>query len=289
MALLLLTRRLGLAALLALSLVACAGVFFQPEREHVRTPAQLGLAYEDVHLETADGVRLHGWFLPARAPACGTILFLHGNAENVSTHIGSVLWLPARGFNVFLPDYRGYGASAGAPSFPGLQADIDAALGHLTARPDVDPGAIALFGQSLGAAAAIAYVADSPRRAHIRALVAESPFASARDIAREKLASFWLTWPLQWPLAWTVPDGQAPIGAVERIAPIPLLLVHGDSDEVVGLHHSERLFARAQAPKEFWRMPGGGHIDAFRRAEPRERLTAYLRARLCSAARERGN
>ena len=74
-----------------------------------------------VRLPGFSGVELpmHGWFLPARGPACATILFLHGNAENISTHIGSVFWLPARGFNVFMPDYRGYGASEGAPSLAG--------------------------------------------------------------------------------------------------------------------------------------------------------------------------
>ena len=73
-------------------------------------------------------MRLHGWFLPAQIPSRGTILFLHGNAENVSTHIGSVAWLPAEGFNVFLIDYRGYGLSEGVPTLDGLHRDVEAAI-----------------------------------------------------------------------------------------------------------------------------------------------------------------
>ncbi|MFL6647184.1 MAG: alpha/beta hydrolase, partial [Sulfurifustaceae bacterium] len=113
---LLLIRRLLVIAALGASMAGCTGVFFQPYRTLVRTPDDIGLAYEDVRFKTADGVVLHGWFLPANATACATVLFLHGNAENISTHIGSVYWMPRYGFNVFLPDYRGYGASSGTPS-----------------------------------------------------------------------------------------------------------------------------------------------------------------------------
>ena len=150
-----------------------------------------------MHFKAGDGTRLHGWFLPAAGRALGTILFLHGNAENVSTHIMSVRWLPARGFNVFLLDYRGYGASAGVPTQAGVQDDVDSALRTLLARPDVDPDRVVVFGQSLGGAIAVLSRGAFRLPQHIRALVVESAFASYRQIAREKLADFWLTWPLQ--------------------------------------------------------------------------------------------
>lgn len=275
-------RRL-FAILLVTTLCGCTGLFFYPYRPHVRTPDQIGLEYEDVRFDSTDGVRLHGWFLPARGPACGTILFLHGNAENISTHIGSVHWLPAKGFNVFLPDYRGYGASEGSPSLPGLQADIEAAMRYLLARPGVDPNAIAVFGQSLGGAQAIYYVAHTPHRAHIRTLVADSAFASYRDIAREKLADFWLTWAFQYPFGLTVSDDYSPIDVIDRVAPIPLLLIYGDRDSIIPIHHGERLFAAAREPKEFWRVAGAGHIQAVNNKEVRERLTSYLKRHVCPA------
>jgi len=269
-------RRLLLIGLLSVGLLGCNGVFFIPYRANVQTPKQLGLAYEDVYFQAGDGTPLHAWFLPAESKALGTILFLHGNAENISTHIMSVRWLPARGFNVFLLDYRGYGASGGAASLSGAQEDMDAALRTLLARKDVDPDGVVVFGQSLGGAIAIHNVAHSPYRRHIRALVVESAFASYRQITHEKLADFWLTWPLQWPLSWTVSDEYSPSAAVAGVSPIPLLIIHGDRDPIVPPHHGQRLFDLAREPKQLWVIPGGRHIQVFQSQIYRDRFVAYL-------------
>jgi fermentation-respiration switch protein FrsA (DUF1100 family) len=279
--LLLLIRRLLVFALLPLVLSACAGLFFQPYGAYVRTPAQLGLDYQDVEIETNDSVGLRAWFLPGSAPVCATVLFLHGNAENISTHIGSVYWLPARGFNVLLLDYRGYGASSGTPSFAGIQADIEAAVRYLLGRTDVGRRRIVVFGQSLGAAAAIYYVAHSAHRTAIRALIAESAFSGYAEIAREKMASFWLTWPFQWVPQLTVPTRYDPLAAVGGVSPIPLLIVHGEQDRIIPVEHGERLYAAAREPKELWRVAGAGHIETFTSERWRERLVAYLRERVC--------
>jgi len=276
-----LIARALIVCLLLMPLSGCNSVFFYPLKPYVRTPDQIGLEYESVTFESADGVRLSGWYLPAHTAACGTILFLHGNAENISTHIGSVYWLPARGFNVFMPDYRGYGASHGAPSLPGLQADIDAALRYLLARPGLDANRIVVFGQSLGGAAAVYYVAHTPQRAHVKALVIDSAFSSHRDIAREKLASFWGTWLFQYPLSWTVTDDYSPLAAIDQIAPLPLLLVHGERDDIIPSEHSKRLFAAAAEPKQLWLVPDVGHIQAFQKRDMRERFAAYLQEHLC--------
>ncbi len=102
-----------------LGLSGCSNVFFFPYHAHVQTPEQLGLKYEDVYFRPATARACTAGSCRRRARQLGTILFLHGNAENVSTHIMSVRWLPERGFNVFLLDYRGYGASEGIPTVAG--------------------------------------------------------------------------------------------------------------------------------------------------------------------------
>lgn len=268
-------RLLALGFFLA-SLLGCSNAFFIPYRAHVQTPKHLGLAYEDVYFNASDGTRLHAWWLPAQGQALGTILFLHGNAENISTHIMAVRWLPAKQLNVFLLDYRGYGASEGAPTLAGVQDDVDSALRTLISKPGVDSDRLIVFGQSLGGAIAIHNVAHSSYRRHIRALVVESAFAGYRQIAREKLADFWLTWPFQWPLSWTVSDDYSPADSVDRISPIPFLIIQGDQDPIVPAHHGQRLFELAGEPKQLWMVHGGGHIQAFQSQRYRDRFVVYL-------------
>jgi uncharacterized protein len=262
----------GLILLLVLG--ACTGVFYQPLSVHVRTPDDIGLQYEDVYVTSSDGVRLHAWWLPAKKPAAGTVLFLHGNAENISTHIGSVYWLPAQGFNVLLLDYRGYGESQGKPTPMGVQIDVKSTLRFLVEQRRENR--LVVFAQSLGGAIAIPAVAQSAYRAHIAAVIVESTFSSYRLIAREKLGGFWPTWPLQYPLSWTVSDAYSPLKFIARISPIPLLIIHSKQDEVIPVTHAPVLFAAAQEPKQLWIIENAKHIQAFNNPEWRARLVAYL-------------
>lgn len=271
-------RRAALLLTLCLALQGCTTVFFQPMQQMVMTPARIGLAYQDVYFKAADGTRLHAWYLPAKGEAKGTLLFLHGNAENISTHIASVYWLPARGYGVLLLDYRGYGQSAGAASLPGALEDCEAALGWLAARPDVQARGMAVLGQSLGGALAVYAVAHSRHRERIRGLIIDSAFSSYRHIAREALGRWWLTWSLQWPLSFTISDRYSPLDSVAAVSPIPLLILHSERDQVVPFAHARALYAAARPPKTLWLLPDGGHIQALTREANRRRLTAYLDA-----------
>lgn len=265
-----------LALLLAVWLTACTQAFFQPHRVIVSTPGLYGLKYQPTEFEAKDGTALFAWFLPARGQPKGTVLYLHGNAENISTHFANVAWMPAEGFNVLALDYRGYGASQGSPSLEGVQLDIDAAMRTLLARGDVDPRRIIIFGQSLGGALAIHYAAHSAYRAHVRAVVVDSAFSDYRRIVKEKLASFFLTWPLQWLLPQTIENGFSPAASVAAVSPIPILFIHGDRDSVVSPEHSQRLFERAGEPKELWIVPGAGHIQSVKDKTTRARLSDFL-------------
>jgi fermentation-respiration switch protein FrsA (DUF1100 family) len=261
---------------LVLCATGCTPAFFQPSNAIYSTPGQYGLEYEPVEMRATDGTELFAWFMPARGAARATVLFLHGNAENISTHFANVAWLPARGFNVLALDYRGYGGSQGTPTLSGIQLDIDAAMRTLLARRDVDPQRIIVFGQSLGAALAVHYVANSPYRSSVRAVVLDSPFSDYQLIVREKLAGFFLTWPFQWITRMTVENDYSPAASIEALAPIPVLFIHGKEDLVVPPHHSQRLYERAREPKQLWVVPDTGHIQAVRNREFRDRLARFL-------------
>lgn len=268
------------SALFRLSVIflvsGCTQTFFQPERALIQTPERAGLRYETVKLRAADGVELLTWFLPARGTPQATVLFLHGNAENISTHFFNVAWMPGEGFNVLALDYRGYGGSGGTPSLAGVQLDIDAALEALLERPDVDRRRIVLFGQSLGGALAIHYAARGKQRGALRAVIADSAFADYRAIVKEKLARFFLTWPFQWLPALTVDNDYAPLASVRAVSPLPLLLIHGERDGIVPVHHSKRLYDAATEPKELWLVPEAGHIQSVGDPALRRRLTEFI-------------
>ncbi len=265
--------------ILCLALSGCTSLFFQPMKPLLRTPADIHLEYQDVFFHSSDGTRLHGWFLPATGgedKARGTVLFLHGNAENVSTHIGSVYWLPDRGFNVFLFDYRGYGQSEGTAYLQGAMQDIEAALRWLQEKPDIDPASIVVLGQSLGGAMGAYVFAHNGQSTALRALILDSVFSDYRQIAREKLADFWLTWPLQYPLSWLVNGDYAPAEAIGLYSPTPVLIIQGQRDAIVPQHHARQLFAQARPPRDLWLIPGAKHISALNQPAIRDRLADYL-------------
>jgi len=204
------------------------------------------------------------------------VLYLHGTAKNLSAHFQRVAWLPSAGINVFALDYRGYGDSDGLPSVAGAELDIDTAMRTLLSRSDVDPERICIFGQSLGGALAIYYVAHSAYRAHIRAVIADSPFADYRLIAQERMDSLAITRPLDWLPALLVDDKYSPSAAVAALSPIPLLLIHGARDAVIGPHHSKLLLQKAEQPKDFRIVPGAGHIEAIDSPLVRQHRTSFL-------------
>ncbi|MFP4146428.1 MAG: alpha/beta hydrolase [Halorhodospira sp.] len=254
-------------------LSGCQGAFFYPEQEHYWDPAtEVDLVYEDLWFEAQDGTRLHGWFLPARTEEVhGTVVHFHGNAQNISTHVAAVWWLPRHGFQVLTFDYRGFGRSEGEPSFSGLHQDGRAALRAAMEHEAVDPQRLLVLGQSLGASVAITTTARWEGQSPV-GLVAESPFDSYRNIAREKLGSFWLTWPFQYPLSWLLSDGYAPRKHIGALAPIPILLIAGSEDQTVPLAHSKRLYRAAGEPRSLWIIEGAEHNAPLADSQVRQRI-----------------
>jgi fermentation-respiration switch protein FrsA (DUF1100 family) len=241
----------------------CSGFFFYPDQQVYVTPDRLELAYEDVWLDTPDGERLHGWWLPAQGEPLGDVYFLHGNAQNISSHVFNVAWLPEAGYNVFLPDYRGYGRSTGTADLEGALQDAETGLRWLGVRVEDSQRPLYLLGQSLGGALAITLASEwVPRKETpgLTAVIADSAFSGFRAIAREKLGGFWLTWPLQAPLSWTIPDEYEGTDRIKDISPVPVMVIHSIRDGIIPIHHGLALYESAGQPKRFLRtdMPHGG-------------------------------
>lgn len=262
---------------LFLTLAGCTSVFFYPTREEEWNPAQDNIPYKDIRFESADGVPLHGWLLcPRKETTRGTILFLHGNAENISTHVQAILWIVEAGYEVFAFDYRGYGKSGGKPDIPGVHLDARAAAAKLLSLPGVSADRYVVFGQSIGGSIAVHTVATLPPGERPAALIVDSPFAGYRRIVRDKLADIWFTWPFAWPASAFYSDEYSAERWVDKAGPGPVIVIHGTRDGVVPYEHGKTLYERAKDPKGFWTNEGGGHIMALYNPAVRAQFLAFL-------------
>ena len=237
-------------------LVDMHSLFYYPDRYQYETPKRAGLAFDRVVFTSADGTQLAGWFIPAVGVASpreakGTVIQMHGNAQNMTAHWSFVDWLPLRGFNLFVFDYRGYGESDGKPDPKGVFEDAVAALDHLRGRTDIDASRLLVFGQSLGGTVAIA--ASGASSQGIRAVVAEAPFYSYSAIANDHLPGAGMMMDDEWSAS----------RYVAKLAPIPILFIHGTADQVVPYHHSTKLLAEAGEPKSLITINGGEHVDSM--------------------------
>lgn len=259
---------------LLLPLAGCSSLFFYPDHHTYITPQELGLKWRDIKLTSHDGTQLNAWLLPAQGKSRGMIYYLHGNAENMSAHIVNVAWLPAEHYTVFMIDYRGFGKSQGSPDLAGALDDARTGLKWAFQHRDGKP--VFLMGQSLGGAVTLD-LAGRWRELGERpaAVIVDGAFSGWRHIAREKLAGFWLTWPLQVPLSWTIPDYAEPIDRVADISPVPLLVIASHKDDIVPFKNGERLFRAARQPKQFI-ATNTPHIATFMVPGYRQDLLNFL-------------
>ena len=223
-------------------------LLYFPSRPFDDQPRNHGLAHEDVEPRTADGERLHGWWIAATAAfRLGHLIHFHGNAGNVSHRLAEASALSAAGFDVLLFDYRGYGRSTGRPHEEGLYHDARAALAAVRERRGVDPSRIFYLGESLGGAVALALALERPPRG----LVLQSTFTGIRDMARRHYALV---------PAFLIPDAYPSLARISRLR-APLLVIHGERDLIVPFSHGQRLFAAAPEPKRWHPVAGAGHND----------------------------
>ena len=222
-----------------------------PGRTLTMTPTNVGMDYQDVSIETTDGVTLHGWFIAGRSSQ--VLLFFHGNAGNISHRLDSIRQFQELGLSVLIIDYRGYGQSGGRTTERGIYRDADAAWRYLTEDRGISASDIVIFGRSLGASAASRLAAQHQPLA----LIVESSFTSIPDIAQELYP--WL------PARWLSRFSHATRDYVRDVR-CPVLVVHSRDDEIIPFRHGEAIFASANEPRTLLALRGT-HNDSFLRDE----------------------
>ncbi|MDX2139613.1 MAG: alpha/beta hydrolase [Chloroflexota bacterium] len=234
------------------------------------TAAEMGLPSQDVTFTTRDGVDISGWYIPPCLASGAAIIYVHGIGGNRGQLLAQAALLYERlGIGALLFDLRNHGQSELAVTTLGLNEvmDVEAAFAWLQMRNDLDPARIGLNGLSMGAATVIRAGARIPEAQFV---IAQAAYTSLDDNIAEGVRGLTGLPPFPFaPLLIAFGEAEAgvrirdvrPIDDVARIAPRPLLLIHGDQDTLVLPRNSEALYAAAGEPKQHYVIAGGGHDD----------------------------
>ncbi len=234
-----------------------------PSRTITLTPKSVNLSYETISFETEDSVKLFGWFVP-RPHAKGTVIIFHGNAGNISHRVELIQLFYRIGLNTFIFDYRGYGQSEGRPSEHGTYLDAEATWLYLTQSRNILPGEIVLFGRSLGGPIA-AWLAQKHNPA---GLIIESSFTSIPELAAELYP--YLPVKLLCRYEYNTREYVTKIRC-------PIFIIHNVHDEIVPFKHGQKLFEKAQSPKEFLETTGShNELDLTSRKRYEECLNSFM-------------
>jgi fermentation-respiration switch protein FrsA (DUF1100 family) len=208
-----------------------------------------GLPLEDVWFQSGDGTPLFGWYVEP-TPSRAVLLWCHGNAGNIIHRLENLAELYRVGLAVFLFDYRGYGRSKGSPSEDGLYMDAMAAHAYLTGTRGIAPKRLVIFGRSLGAAVA----GELTSRRPTAGLILENAFPSIEAMA--KVHSMGLP-------ARLLLQSRYPLVARLKDIHVPILVIHGDQDEIVPFELGKQVFEAAPEPKSFYVVEGAHHNDLY--------------------------
>jgi fermentation-respiration switch protein FrsA (DUF1100 family) len=261
-------RRVGLIVLVGVLFCYIAALtgLFVVQRNFIyhpmgptRAPDAAGPPIQLVRINTADGERLVGWWLPPQAGR-PTLLFFNGNAAGLADQSGRWRRIAQEGVGFLAIAYRGYEGSTGQPTEQGLHQDALAAYGWLAER--VPARDIVIHGYSLGSGVAVRLAGEKPARA----LVLEAPYTAIVDIAAKAVP--WA------PVQWIMLDQYRSRDLIGKVH-IPLLVIHGDADSVVPFAEGQELFSMAHKPKTFVRLIGSDH-NTLTRDGSYDYIWAYL-------------
>ncbi len=238
---------------------------FYPDGFMYSDPSEHGFMKEDFWVED----RLHCWLIQPRAlkETSATVVHLHGNAENMTSHVMGALFLAELSQRLVTFDYSGYGKSKGHPTLQGIQDDARALFAHIFAHPETFGTRIFGFGQSMGAYTLARVLPDIP---DLKGAILEAGLYSFHDLFLQAYN----------PIRCEVPnEGYSALDTLP-LSRVPKLFIHGTNDGVVPYEHSIRMHEVSAGPKDIMILDGVGHIEAFISQHARiymERVLSFIR------------
>lgn len=224
---------------------------FYPTREIWENPADFGFEYREFEVPTSDGERLSGWLIPNSASEVD-IIFFHGNAGNLSTgRLDLLLSLVRQGYSLFVFDYRGYGKSSGSPDEEGFYRDAEAATQYYWSHLHQPGKTVVYFGRSLGGVAA----ARATQTREPDGLILEAAFPDKRSLVGSL--------PLLFRLLSVFSTYQLPTAAFLSEIRCPVLVLHGDRDDIIPYRLGKSLYDGLKTEKRFLTISGASHNDQY--------------------------
>jgi len=240
-------------------------MIFFPSADLVATPKTWNLSYDDVWLES-EGHKIHGWWIPGDVEVVAThhktLLYFHGNAENISTRREAIIEFHELGLDQLIIDYSGYGLSQGEVSERAMYSDAQAAWQYVRQVKRVEANQIVIFGRSLGGAVAMDLAASLSESESAAALILESTFTSIREMAKRVV-------PVISPIIYQ----RYRFDSITKIKRYhgPLLVIHGRDDEIIPFFMGEQLYAAANQDKRFVAIDGDHNSGFLREIERHKR------------------
>ncbi len=213
----------------------------------LKAPTDYGLTdFTEVHFDAEDGVHIMGWTHPPEK-GMPVILYLHGNAMHIAGHAQRYQAFAKAGYGILALSWRGYGKSEGSPSEEGFYHDARAAIAWL--KQTYTAPKIIIYGESIGSGVAVEMAKEQP----VFGIVLQGAYTSVADMAAQ---TYWLLPGIYY----LVRD---PLDSLSKIAQVhcPILIIHGDQDNVIPIEQGKKLAAAATSRMQFVTVPGAGHVN----------------------------
>jgi uncharacterized protein len=246
---------------ISLMIISCSNIVYNPTKETYYSPKRIGFLKRDIQMKTSDGNTITGWSIYPKSNFNNTVVLqLHGNGENQSSHFLSLVWMVNYGYELVTYDYRGYGNSTGKPERSLIHQDTLEFISLIHKDCVQKNKKLILYGQSMGGAIALRVIPDLKDKSRLVLVIVEGSFISYRKVVRSFLKNI-IFEPFPFLLSYLIPNQYSPEEVIDKISPLPVIVVHELEDPIVPFENGKELFKNLEQPKQFWEIRSSGHIQ----------------------------